>query len=228
MATPQIRRANRVSAAATRCADDTEATCTSTALNDVRALFERAKAILTVADAVAPCIATKLLFHLDLESSGKPTKAKAESTLSALHAAVADAAAPFAHTLPAANTTAGRNLVDTFVTMLQTLATHEAEVFAEAGASSPVVTPAVGAGGGRGDRRGGDRGGRDGGDRRSRSPRDRDQRDRRSREEMAQRPVCETWRRDGKCKAHSEKKCKDKRHPDMWKNIGEEAYEADK
>jgi hypothetical protein len=34
--------------------------------------------------------------------------------------------------------------------MLQTLATHEAEVFAEAGASSPVVTPAAGAGGGGG------------------------------------------------------------------------------
>jgi hypothetical protein len=84
---------------------------------------------------------TRLLFHLDLESSGKPTKAKAESTLSALQAAVANAgAAPFAHTLPAASSVAGRNLVDTFVTMLQTLATHEAEVFAEAGASSPVVT----------------------------------------------------------------------------------------
>ena len=475
MATPQIRRANRVSAAATRCADDTEATCASTALIDVRALFERAKAILTVADAAAPCIATKLLFHLDLESSGKPTKAKAESTLTALHAAVADAAAPFAHTLPAANSVAGRNLVDTFVTMLQKLATHEAEVFAEAGASSPVVTPAAGAGGGgggaapppmhmpsaltltsaedkknlriaeagvylekhvpalgqiapsliphkeailmfdpwttaaamprlplwkdmtkklhmqdvvvgresgvadlicalvamvhahagpmpdgflasstdttmisyqkrtvdpvthvatvanetrppclaayavnqaiatiyataepltieqkneyaqafwtclstrmtevtkksmtrallaaiehrdlapwlsqpreaeavaapateqggkhRGDRRGGDRGDRRGGDRgdrgdrdgdrRSRSPRDREQRygDRRSREEKAQRPVCDNWRRDGKCKAHADKKCKDKRHPDMWKNIGEEAYDGGK
>ena len=87
-------------------------------------------------------------------------------------------------------------------------------------------------GGDRGDRRGGDRGDRGDrdGDRRSRSPRDREQRygDRQSREEKAQRPVCDSWRRDGKCKAHADKKCKDKRHPDMWKNIGEEAYNGGK
>ena len=55
MATPQIRRANRTAAATARCADDTEATCTSTALNDVRALFERAKAILAAADTQLRC-----------------------------------------------------------------------------------------------------------------------------------------------------------------------------
>ena len=66
MATPAIRRTNRTEAATVRCADDTEATCNITALNDVRALYERAVAVAAAADAAARPTATKLLFHLNL------------------------------------------------------------------------------------------------------------------------------------------------------------------
>ena len=79
-------------AATVQCADDTEATCTSTALIDVRALFERAKAILAQADASARPTSTQLLYHLDLEASGGPTKAEATTVLNALQAAVPDPA----------------------------------------------------------------------------------------------------------------------------------------
>ena len=124
--------------------------CTSTALIDVRALFERAKAIVAQADAAARPTATKLLYHLDLEASGRPTKAEATTILTALQAAVANPATPFVHTLPGVNTAAARNLLGTFVGILQKRAAHEAEVLAEAGASSPVATPAGDSGGGGG------------------------------------------------------------------------------
>ena len=148
MATPAIRRTNRTEAATVRCADDTEATCNITALNDVRALYERAVAVAAAADAAARPTATKLLFHLNLEASGQPNKTEATSVLNVLDAAVADAGAPFVHAMPAVTTVGARNLLGTFVGILQKRATQEAEVFAEAAASSPVLTHATpGAGG---------------------------------------------------------------------------------
>lgn len=150
MATPAARRANRTDAAATRCADDTQATCTDTALSDVRAIYERAVAITAAADASARPTATKLMLHLNLEASGTLAKAEADNVLNVLRAVVGDAAAPFVHALPAANNAAARNLLATFVGILQKRASHEAHVFAEAGASSPVLTPASGASGGGG------------------------------------------------------------------------------
>ena len=150
MATPAARRASRTDAAATRCADDTQATCTDTALSDVRAIYERAVAITAAADASARPTATKLMLHLNLEASGTLAKAEADNVLNVLRAVVGDAAAPFVHALPAANNAAARNLLATFVGILQKRASHEAHVFAEAGASSPVLTPASGASGGGG------------------------------------------------------------------------------
>ena len=47
-------------------------------------------------------------------------------------------------------------------------------------------------------------------------------------EEKAKRPVRDQYRREGKCKAHADRTCKEKRHPDAWRNIGEEAYNEGK
>ena len=143
MATPAIRRANRTDAATMRCADDTRETCNNTALNDVRAIYERAVAVMVAADADARPTATRLLYHLNLEASGVPPVSEANNVLNVLRAATADAGSPFAHALPASNAAGARSLLATFVGILQKRACHEAELIAEAGASSPVLTPAA-------------------------------------------------------------------------------------
>ena len=98
-------------------------------------------------------------------------------------------------------------------------------------AEEEVPAPAAKQGGRNRGERSEREGDRDGGrDRQSRSgerePRSGDRKFRKDEEERRSRPICENYRRDGKCDAHAKRKCKDKRHPDQWRNIGEDAYKA--
>ncbi len=228
MATPQIRRADRVSAAATRCADDTEATCTSTALNEKRTV-DPVTHVATVANETRPpCLAAYAVNQAiaTIYATAEPLTVEQKTEYAqAFWTCLSTRMTEVTKKSMARALLAAIEHRDLAPWLSQP---REAEEVAAPATEKGGKHRGDRRGGDRGDRRGGDRGDRDG-DRRSRSPIDREQRygDRRSREEKAQRPVCDSWRRDGKCKAHADRKCKDKRHPDMWKNIGEEAYDAD-
>ena len=70
--------------------------------------------------------------------------------------------------------------------------------------------------------RGRGRGAFDRSDRRRDERPDRDRRDRS--EKPPKKPVCDAWRRTGKCAKFRDNACKAHRHPDQWAGCGEEKY----
>ena len=86
-------------------------------------------------------------------------------------------------------------------------------------AATPVTAQGGQGGRGRGDRGRADRS-------REREPVRNAELSKLRKEEKAKRPVCDQYRREGKCKAHADGGCKDKKHLDPWRNIGKDAFDG--